>query len=501
MDEKIEQTTEIREIDEQQTKEFEKKVDMLALTLSLKENDDFFEAGEGYPLLFSTYIEMIKNDSDDFFIKKEQKGKIIESLERTRAFYDFEHKEQLQSIFEKITNNDPTDFMIFPSEVFLKGDEGTYSQFCGLTVYRKNEDFLVMRVDKAKCFDKNTVSYFKIPSVNVAELSQLFFSQRDFKEREPNFIFKQFKDLSGEMKVIPTISMKEQRIINGVVSEIEASLKMILFHCHTDIFRLGPGKNITPKWNLKHLEPTLEMRKRFLLALKGDNDEWNQHFDYIFDYYLYRKGKLVELPFSDIDIKSERWHQQIHSIFSMDQYIPEMIDSGGKVPTTKKTELKESVILSIEPTGRLYNEDIKMIGFSKLWQAKNQNEEEIKILNARFPSIKIELAQEMAATLISCLKNKNQEIGAEIKRREEIEKENYGKKYSHQTLKHSLSNTVFGKTNHFRKIPVNSNAEGLIEKAVFTEVMEKAKKSQQSHRNTKQQDARDKDKQSLQYEK
>ena len=60
---------------EEKKDHFEKRVDMLALTLSLKENDKFFETSIGYQLLFSTYIRMIESDQNAFFIEKKRKEK------------------------------------------------------------------------------------------------------------------------------------------------------------------------------------------------------------------------------------------------------------------------------------------------------------------------------------------------------------------------------------------------------------------------------------------
>ena len=56
------------------------------------------------------------------------------------------------------------------------------------------------------------------------------------------------------------------------------------------------------------------MRKRFLSAVKGENPEWNQLFDYIFDFYLYRMGKLPENR-EDSPIKSKTWYKVIRNMF------------------------------------------------------------------------------------------------------------------------------------------------------------------------------------------
>ncbi|THE16279.1 hypothetical protein E1H99_00395 [Enterococcus hirae] len=423
---------------EEKKDHFEKRVDMLALTLSLKENDKFFETSIGYQLLFSTYIKMIESDQNDFFIEKKRKEKIIQSLERTKIFYQFGNKESLQSVFEKMSNNDPTDFMLFPSEVFLN-NEGNFSHFCGLTVYKKNEKFLVMRVDKERCFDKNNVSYFKIPSTNVSALSRLFLLQRDFEDIEPHFIFKRLKELSSGVKTIPAITMQEQSMDNGVISEIEASLKTILFNCRTDIFGLAENKSVTPKWNLEHQESTLEMKKRFLSAMKGENKDWNQHFDYLFDYYLYRKGKLIKNSYLETQLSNAAKCLTVQEIFSMDAYIPEMLENNGQIPTTDVTLLQDEIKVS-EPPGILHKKKIEKIISVDLEKAVEQNTEKIIMLNERLPLIKISRAKELAECIISCLKDKNLEIEAEIQRREAIEKGKQDQKGYNQTFDQVVSN-------------------------------------------------------------
>lgn len=45
-------------LDEQKKHEFEKRVDMLALSLALKPNDKNFDQNDDYKLLISTYIKM-----------------------------------------------------------------------------------------------------------------------------------------------------------------------------------------------------------------------------------------------------------------------------------------------------------------------------------------------------------------------------------------------------------------------------------------------------------
>ncbi|WP_375148304.1 hypothetical protein [Enterococcus mundtii] len=149
-------------------------------------------------------------------------------------------------------------------------------------------------MDKEKNFDDHTVSYFEIPPTKILELSELFLKERFHEVRKPYFVLRRLATLStqNESIGIPAITMKEQKSGNCSVSEVDASLKTILFNCRKDIFSLEMNNQVTPKWHSKHAEPSLEMHNRFLSALKEKNPDWNRQLDYIFIYYLYKKANL-----------------------------------------------------------------------------------------------------------------------------------------------------------------------------------------------------------------
>ncbi|THE16267.1 hypothetical protein E1H99_00335 [Enterococcus hirae] len=485
---------------EMKAKEFEKRVDMLVLALSLKENDRFFKAKEEYQLLFSTYIKMIENDHDNFFIEKERKEKIIQSLERAKALYDFEQKEQLQTVFEKMRNNDPTDFMLFLSAVSSRRYNTDRIHLCGFTVYKKNEHFLVMKVDKQRSFDNETVTCFVIPSSHIAELSQLFSGERGYVRRGTNDIFKSLKDLSIEVKAISAITMKYQEPGEHIVSEVEASLRMILFNCRTDIFSLSEKAMVNPKWNLAHSEPTIEMRKRFVTAMQGEDEGWNQHFDYLFDYYLCRKGKLVSDSSLTTQAHDPIRYLKIQKIFSMDPYISEMLKNGGQI-STEKSSLKEEKIREIDPTGRLYMNPIREMPFLNLKNAIKENEYKIKLFNERLPFIKIQRAEEITQYIISRLEDKNKEIGAELQQREEIEKRRQNEKSYNQALNQLVSKNVSESTKSFQKTPIGSNEKDTVEKSELTVLKDKVKIAQHEFRNSSPQDVGSAKKRKIQIEK
>ena len=436
-------TDEAKEMNEQKAKEFVTRVNILILTLSLKELDIYFNQNEFYQLLFSTYIKMIENDQDSFFIEEERKEKIIQSLERTKAFYDFESKEQLQTIFETMSNDDPTDFMLFPSEFSSSGYKESDAHICGLTVYKKNEEFLVMKVDKSQSFDGKTASYFVVPLTQIEELSNLFFCERDFGKLEPDSIFKSLKNLSIEVKNLAVI-MEKQSTGNCSVSEVEASLRTVLFNCRTDLFCLNVDEKddyITPKWNPEHQEPTLEMRKRFLGALKGKNKDWNQYFDYIFDYYLYRKGELVsDSSLANYSSRKAR-HRKVRDIFSMDTYIPEMLKNNGQI-LQENTPLLAVEIREIEPIGILDEKEIREIDTRYLNFSTEHNMNRIKMFKERLDLNKIQRAKDITESIISRLQDKNKEIETELQRREEIEKGRQDKKCTNQTFAQLASRAV-----------------------------------------------------------
>ncbi|THE16269.1 hypothetical protein E1H99_00345 [Enterococcus hirae] len=484
---------------EMETKEFEKRVNLLVLALSLKENDSFFEGKEGYQLLFSTYIKMIENDQNNFFIEEERKARIIQSLERIKAFYDFEKKEQLQTVFEKMDNDDPTDFMLFLSEISSRENDTDMIRLCGFTVYKKNENFLVMKVDKERSFDNKIVTCFVVSSKHIAKLSQLFLWERGYIGRGTDDIFTHLRALSSEIKAIPAITMQHKKLGRCVVSRVETSLKTILFNCQKDVYSLSKTSKVILKWNLKHSEPTIEMRKRFVTAMKGEDEGWDQHFDYLFDYYLCRKGKLVSDSSLAIQAQDRLRYWVIRKIFSMDPYISEMLKNGGQIPT-ENDSLKEEKINGIDPVGMFNNRPIKETYFANLKDAIEKNEYKIKLFNERLPLIKIKQAEEITQYIISRLEDKNKEIDAELQRREKIEKRNQDGKSSNQTLDQLVAKVV-PHTKDISQLPVRSNAKASAEKTVFSELMMQSEKIQYKLQNSSQQEAGNIKNQTLQYEK
>ncbi|EOF58336.1 hypothetical protein SE1_01529 [Enterococcus hirae EnGen0127] len=96
--------------------ELHRLCDIWALTLGLKDNVNWISSDDknNYPLLLSIYIETLKQDHDNFFIETKKKEKFIQSLERSKQFYTFEHGEELSNVLQTMRDDDPTDFMLLP---------------------------------------------------------------------------------------------------------------------------------------------------------------------------------------------------------------------------------------------------------------------------------------------------------------------------------------------------------------------------------------------------
>lgn len=71
---------------------------------------------------------------------------MISSLKRTIAFYDASDPRELQQIIMNMKKNDSTEFMVLPAYVTRKSMDHVF----GLILYRKEDQFMVIMVDKLK---------------------------------------------------------------------------------------------------------------------------------------------------------------------------------------------------------------------------------------------------------------------------------------------------------------------------------------------------------------
>lgn len=420
--------------------EFARRIDMLALTLSLKSNKDYFVRPENYALLFSTYIKMIKNDKDAFFIDKKRQLSIIHSLERTIALYRFDRMENLKIVLENLRNNDPTDFMLFPTSYSTLAADQT-GHVCGLTVYKKDDQFLVMQVDKKKEIGAGAVSYVKISATKIEELSNILFSARDLLNFHPYGTLIKIEALSHRFKKIPAIKLESPTTRNYGVSGIETSLRLILFNCNRCLFELADRPKVTPTWNRMYKDATFEMQKRFLQAMKEDNREWNKNFDYVFGYCRFRHSIYAHVQQSGSHLNKNEWYQNIRSLYREDPYIKVILNRGGSIPPAVDEQITEQILKVAETPGTLYQREISEVDLSDLHRALLSIRNAISFTTDRNTYTQIPIAKEIIDSSIDLLQEKTIEIQKEINHRNRIEKFNHSNQISKQRIPLPWHNT------------------------------------------------------------
>lgn len=420
----------------EQRQEFAKRADILAMSLSLKPNDQSFVSPESYELLFSIYAKMIRTDYNNFFVDRIQTMNIVHSLKRTIQLYRMDGAESLQTIFEKLKNYDPTDFMLIPVAFSTDHTQKYFGHVCGLTIYKRENNFVVLKVDKEQSYRTGSVSYVKVPFEKARALSQLLFSERHFSNEKPYDILKKIEGLSHEFRPIPAIQLKEQTIDNSVISEIEASLRTILFNCKKDIFHLNDQERVTPKWGkldepmlarpqrrqnwwMEDLGTTVTMKERFLLAVKGMNGNWNKNLQYIYDYYFYFKNICKKMEHSGIDQK-QALLKNIRYLFQHDPYIQEMVNRRGEIPTIFDEQLRKKVKEMVESMGSFPDSVLRIMETSKIQQEIQINAYVQGFIKQRLPFIKIPVAKEMSEHMVYYTEMKNDRLQREYQRRVDL---------------------------------------------------------------------------------
>ncbi|WP_375152558.1 hypothetical protein, partial [Enterococcus mundtii] len=127
----------------------------------------------------------------------------------------------------KLRNNDSTDFLLIPA-CFKMLDPVRNGHISGLIVYKRENEFMVMQVDKEETLKTGALSYVKIPMDKIQEFSRVLFSARDFYEFKPYGILKRIESLSHRFKEIPTIKLAPQTTGNCGIIEMEATQE---WHC------------------------------------------------------------------------------------------------------------------------------------------------------------------------------------------------------------------------------------------------------------------------------
>ncbi|MBO1298708.1 MULTISPECIES: hypothetical protein [unclassified Enterococcus] len=421
-------------INQSEIYDLKKRLDMLALVLSLKPNNNGHFFPGMYKLLIPTYIKMLENDQDSFFIDKKRKSNIVQSLKRTTEVYELKKVKYLQNMFEKLRNNDPTDFVLLPTRFQLL-DPKKSGHAIGLVVYKRDNEFVVLQVDKEQFFGRGAVSYVKVLERKIKDLSQILLSKKNYYDLKPYGILKNIEAISHNFKAIPSIKLARQTTGNCTIIEIESTLKMILFNCKQDIFRLDPSEIVTPKWNMRMQEiAALEMKKRFLAAMKGPNQDWNKNLDHVFAYYLLRKQKSRHWGEAEALINKNPWYTNIRHLFRNDFYILEIWNNGGKIPAEFDQRLKEKINKLIGPTGILLNREISTVELFELYRVLAANTLEVELLQARHPYLKIPIAIAIGDYYMACIKAKNVEIESEIRRRINLEQKRSSQQLHNQSL-------------------------------------------------------------------
>lgn len=272
--------------------DYELRYELLALTLGIKNNDCIFAMSEdekkGYHLLFSTYQIMIEQDKDEFFIQTKKKDKVLTSLKNTLDFYEATNEREIKKILEKLENNNPESFFILPIGCLFNELNG---HVFGIIIYKKDKEYIVTMVDKNLI---RPVEYVTIAKDALDKfISYLFLN--DKKPLEKKLYFNEAAELvslSKEKMAIPlNIKTTRQFVGNCLVSEIEATLKLALFNCEADLFNRPPFRYTKHlKWGATFPVSTLEMRKRFLTAIKTNYPIFDEKLDDLFDKYLARKN-------------------------------------------------------------------------------------------------------------------------------------------------------------------------------------------------------------------
>ncbi|MZU11596.1 hypothetical protein GUA37_10560, partial [Bifidobacterium longum] len=265
--------------------EFIKRLDMLALALSLDTMSENFRSSLGmYELVFSTYISMIKNDPDEFFTEKGQRARVLESLQRSKEFCSIENRENLKKLLENMRDNDPTDFMIFPIPLKSPISEYMMPQLSTLTIYKREDYFVVTQVENGQLDELRQQDYFWIPLMDVVSLCEIITFDRNaigsIDSEVPNIV-DEIRGISDQYQVTSTpVDKKETIAFNDHwISKVESALRIILSNCRTNEFFIESTIPPLPTWNMKHPDPNIEMKKRFLEAVKGKKQEWNEQFD------------------------------------------------------------------------------------------------------------------------------------------------------------------------------------------------------------------------------
>ncbi|MGN8980912.1 hypothetical protein ACTNBL_00880 [Enterococcus villorum] len=290
----------------------QKYLDIFALSLSFKRNDNWLsrveEHSSNYSTLFSIYSQMLEQDQEEFFARSSDKKAIIRSLDRSKLSYSITNNLQLLHILEQMTPNDPADFLILPLRCAVE-PPATEGHVFGSYIYKEKDGYKIFLVNKQ--FKDASIYFVTIPNNNMPSVcDQLVLNKYNPHPEQPYYIYHKIIEHANGKQITPlSYRMHPQKTGNCIVKEIEATVKTALFHCRHDLFASQSLGKI--KWNTQP-DSVIMMRMYFLDAIKQEFNGPQKPFDLLFKLYLQRKERNKILCFSPFETK-KKIHQEIKS--------------------------------------------------------------------------------------------------------------------------------------------------------------------------------------------
>ncbi|EMF0308578.1 hypothetical protein [Enterococcus hirae] len=341
--------------------ELQRHLDIFALSLSLKKNNRWSPEDDkvNYPLLFSIYIKMIQQDEQEFFVRKQDKLKMIQSLNRSKDFYSFTRHTQLFHTLKRMISNDPRDFILLPLSYSIKKNKKS-GHVSGALIYKETKNYRIILVDKRKHLSNSSVNMVKIPSEKMAPLCKELFAQRDHPKLETcyDILYRIIDHSSSNSFSSLDYTMHEQKEGNCVVKEIEATAKTALLHCRHNLLASQGKKKL--KWS-DVPESTLEMQKRFLTVIKSKYIK-SPLPDYFFEIYKLRKRANDEHSPLTMTEKN-RIHEIYKKIFADH---PEIQEIFKETPSSNLSKVEKPIQLN-----KAIIADPKMGKYPKAGNTKN----------------------------------------------------------------------------------------------------------------------------------
>ncbi|MGX7174205.1 hypothetical protein [Enterococcus ratti] len=397
---------------------------------NLQQNEKF-----ALPLLFSIYAKMIEQDENEFFIDKNKRPQVIDSLKRTIKYCRRENdSNEVQELLQTLATNEPASFVILPISYNIQEEEDLVDHVGGLLIHKKDEDYLVTIVDKQAFFyNKQIGNYVFVSQNKLPQLVQILEESKLSDDiQEPFKIFKQMAELSNEKQFVSLpIVMRPQLTENCMLSEPEATLKVALFHCRKNIFERTSAVHV--KWN-DFPHSTEKMRERFLHAILADvekDSRWYSRYKQVFHYYKMRKeGKKERLKENNEDVLKDIKEVLQRSLGLSEQVLDHVRKAYQKDPliqSANEVYLREEVMYMRKLIETLVNLNEEFIELDQNIQMMDRSIQTIGTkLNTTYLSEELkEIIQSKDFLLENtnkCLKYKCDKIRDELKGKQIIER-------------------------------------------------------------------------------